>query len=128
MQSNTQFIIMKNKQDDRCWPWYSSSIVLNRPAQDVTVDKAEKLLVYFDTSKAVVSVSESKNANGITVLRRDEGNTGMFFNAFCDAASRSCSKELPAGESSFLVMRYRSSGGQTFYSSGVLTTNLWTSH
>ncbi|MBQ6341614.1 MAG: S8 family serine peptidase [Anaerolineaceae bacterium] len=128
MQSNTQFIIMKYKQDDRGWPWYSSSIVLNRPAQDVTVDKAEKLLVYFDTSKAVVSVSESKNANGITVLRRDEGNTGMFFNAFCDAASRSCSKELPAGESSFLVMRYRSSGGQTFYSSGVLTTNLWTSH
>lgn len=128
MQSNTQFIIMKYKQDDRGWPWYSSSIVLNRPAQDVTVDKAEKLLVYFDTSKAVVSVSESKNANGITVLRRDEGNTGIFFNAFCDAASRSCSKELPAGESSFLVMRYRSSGGQTFYSSGVLTTNLWTSH
>ena len=126
MQSKTQFIIMKYKQDERGWPWYSSSIVINRPSQKVTVDKAEKPLIYFEPSKAVVSVSESKNSAGIVVLRRDEGNTGMFFNSFCDNASRSCSKEPPTGKSSFLVMRYKTSDGQRFFSSGVLTTNLWT--
>lgn len=127
MQSKTQFIIVKYKQDDRGWPWYSSSIVINRPSQKVTVNKAEKPLIYFESSKAVVSVSNSQDSAGIVVLRRAEGNTGIFFNSFCDSGRRSCSKEpLPTGNSSFLVMRYKTSDGQRFFSSGVLTTNLWT--
>ena len=99
--------------------YYSGGDVICRDFPKSGLGSPEKVLIYVDGERVVVSAAENKSADGIRVLKI---NSDGSIEKFCESRRRSCDGRIPAGSSpvSFYVMRYKITDGLQTHSPGVV--------